>query len=325
MSNVFSRILVGIDGSDASNEAVTLAARLAREQRSQLIFCHSVHWAPVISGMSSSGTMLGAVPIIDDLKQAGEELLDRARATAMRAGVEAETRMVENEPAQRILELATDEKCSLIVMGTHGRQGLQRLVLGSTTEGVLRESTIPVLTVHAGMKHAATSRRCFESIVVGIDESEPSDAAIQTVLELPVNERRRVLFCSAADLSNVARERAQRALGKAIGLARARDFSVSGLVISGTPHEALLIVAQQQGADIIVLGSHGRHGFQRLFLGSVAESIVRTAPLPVLVVRVRERVPVLARAAYRAKEHGGNSADYKKQNREHLPRIDLPA
>ena len=324
MSNVFSRILVGIDGSDASNEAVTLAARLACEQRSQLIFCHSVNWAPVLSGMVSSGTMLGAAPIIDDLKQAGEELLDRARDTATRVGVEAETRMVENEPAQRILELATDEKCSLIVMGTHGRQGLQRLVLGSTTEAVLRESTIPVLTVHAGMRHAETSQRCFESIVVGIDESEPSDAAIQIVLELPANERRRVLFCSAAD-SNDAREHAQRVLGKAIGLARARDISVSGLVISGTPHEALLIVAQQEGADIIVLGSHGRRGFQRLFLGSVAESIVRTAPLPVLVVRIQERVPVLARAAHGAKEHGGNSADDQKQNREHLPRVDRPA
>jgi nucleotide-binding universal stress UspA family protein len=324
MSNVFSRILVGIDGSDASNEAVTLAARLACEQRSQLIFCHSVNWAPVLSGMVSSGTMLGAAPIIDDLKQAGEELLDRARDTATRVGVEAETRMVENEPARRILELATDEKCSLIVMGTHGRQGLQRLVLGSTTEAVLRESTIPVLTVHAGMRHAETSQRCFESIVVGIDESEPSDAAIQIVLELPANERRRVLFCSAAD-SNDAREHAQRVLGKAIGLARARDISVSGLVISGTPHEALLIVAQQEGADIIVLGSHGRRGFQRLFLGSVAESIVRTAPLPVLVVRIQERVPVLARAAHGAKEHGGNSADDQKQNREHLPRVDRPA
>lgn len=325
MSNVFSRILVGIDGSDASNEAATLAARLACEQRSHLIFCHSVNWAPVLADMVSSGTMFGAAPIVDDLKQAGEELLDRARDTAMRVGVEAETRMVENEPAQRILELATDEKCSLIVMGTHGRQGLQRLVLGSITEAVLRESTIPVLTVHAGMKHAETSHRCFESIVVGIDESEPSDAAIQTVLELPANERRRVLFCSAADISNDARERAQRVLGKAIGLARARDISVRGLVISGTPHEALLIVAQQEGADIIVLGSHGRRGFQRLFLGSVAESIVRTAPLPVLVVRIQERVPVLARAAYGAKEHGGNSADDQKQNREHLPRVDCPA
>jgi nucleotide-binding universal stress UspA family protein len=325
MSNIFSRILVGIDGSDASSEAVTLAARLACEQRSQLIFCHSVNWAPVISGMVSAGTMLGAAPIVADLKQAGQALLDRARDSAMRVGALAETRMVENDPARRILELATDEKCSLIVMGTHGRQGLQRLVLGSTTEAVLRESTIPVLTVHAGMKYADASHRCFESIVVGIDESEASDAAIAAVLELPVDERQRVLFCSAADLSNDAREHAQRVLGKAIGLARARDIAVSGLVISGTPHEALLIVAQQEGADIIVLGSHGRRGFQRLFLGSVAESIVRTAPLPVLVVRIQERVPVLARAAYGAKEHGGNSADDQKQNREHLPRVDCPA
>jgi nucleotide-binding universal stress UspA family protein len=63
-------------------------------------------------------------------------------------------------------------------------------------------------------------------------------------------------------------------------------------VIGGNPGEALITAAQQRSADLIVVGSHGRHGLQRLFLGSVAEHVVRNAPMPVLVVRTRESVPL---------------------------------
>ena len=87
-------------------------------------------------------------------------------------------------------------------------------------------------------------------------------------------------------------DQAHRVVGKAVGLANARGISAKGRVIGGHPDEALIASAQQQGADLIVLGSHGRHGLQRLFLGSVAEGVVRKSPLPVLVVRTREDVPV---------------------------------
>jgi len=130
------------------------------------------------------------------------------------------------------------------------------------------------------MKYADASHRCFESIVVGIDESEASDAAIAAVLELPVDERQRVLFAAQPILVMTHANMRSAFLVKRLGW-HARETLRSAVSSSAvTPHEALLIVAQQQGADIIVLGSHGRRGFQRLLLGSVAERIVRTAPLP---------------------------------------------
>ena len=297
MSNVFSRILVGIDDSDASNEAVAFATRLAREHGGQLILCHSVDWLPVITEMVSSGAIIDTTPIVDDLKREGEALLDRAMDAAKHNGVEAQRRALEGDPERRILELAADAKCSLIVMGTHGRHGLERLFVGSTTEAVLHESAIPVLTVRVGAKRAEDTRRCFERIVVGIDESEPSDAAVQTVLELPSEDRRQVFFYSVAGTRDDEREQAQRVVGKAIALANARGISAKGSVIDGSPDEALIAAAQQQAADLIVLGSHGRRGLQRLFLGSVAEHVVRNAPLPVLVVRTRESVPVASALA----------------------------
>lgn len=292
MSNVFSRILVGVDDSDASKAALTYATRLACEHGGELLIIHSVNWLPLVAQMASSGAFVDTTPVVDDLKAEGEALLDRAFDAAQRGGAYAQRRALEGEPAKNILEQAAEAKCSVIVMGTHGRQGLERLFVGSTTEAVLRGSAIPVLTVRPGMTFTAPGKRCFERIVAGIDESEPSTAALQTILDLPPEDRQYVIFYSVAGASEDEQDQAHRVIGKAVGLANARGISAKGRVIAGHPDEALIAAAQKQAADLIVLGSHGRDGLQRLFLGSVAEGVVRKSPVPVLVVRTRTDVPV---------------------------------
>jgi nucleotide-binding universal stress UspA family protein len=288
MNSIFSRILVGIDDSDASQAAVTLAVRLAREHGSELILCNSVDWLPVVSELASTGLMIEPTPIVDELKAEGVALLDRAAEAAQSAGIGAQKRALEGEPARQVLETAVEAKCSLIVIGTHDRHGLDHLFVGSTTAGVLRGSMIPVLTVRSGVKPAAETRRCFEHILVGIDESEPSDAAIQTVLDFPAQDRAQVAFYSVAAASDSdAYEQAQRVVGKAVAAAEGGGVSAKGHVVEGDPNVALIAAAQGEAADLIVLGSHGRRGLQHLFLGSVAEHIVRNAPLPVLIVRTR--------------------------------------
>jgi nucleotide-binding universal stress UspA family protein len=150
------------------------------------------------------------------------------------------------------------------------------------------------MVVRLGTTFAAPEKRCFERIVAGIDESEPSSAAIQAILNFPAEDRQQVVFYSIAGPGEDEADQAHRVIGKAVSLANARGISAKGRVIGGHPGEALIAAAQQQGADLIVVGSHGRQGLQRLFLGSVAENVVRNSPLPVLVVRTRDDVPVLA-------------------------------
>jgi nucleotide-binding universal stress UspA family protein len=282
---LFSRILVGIDDSDASNDAVVLAARLAREHAGQLMLAHSVNWMPIVTQMVASGTIVDTSPMVDDLKQEGEALLVRAVETARQAGVEAQQFIRDGEPTDRLLELAAETHCSAIVLGMHGRGMLEGMFTGSVMEGVLRASTIPVLTVRSGLVPAAPARRCFERILVGIDDSEPSEAAVATVLDLPPEDRAHVYFYSVAGSGDGRHEQAERIVGKALAAADARGVAAKGRAVAGNPVEALLAAAQETQADLIVLGSHGRRGLQRLFLGSVAEHVVRNAPLPVLVVR----------------------------------------
>jgi nucleotide-binding universal stress UspA family protein len=283
---LFSRILVGVDGSAVANEGVALGARLAREHDGQLILGHSVNWLPVVSQMAASGAIIDTEPIVNDLKMEGEALLDRAIEVARGAGVEATRHSLEGEPAQRLLELAAQLQCSAIIMGTQNRGSLEQLFVGSTTEALLRASTIPVLTIRSGATRLDAKRRYFERIVVGIDDSEPSDAAIATVLALPAEDRDQVFFYSVA-VTVDDREQAERIVGKAVAAADACGASAKGRVIGGNPVEAVLDAARERAADLLVLGSHGRRGLQRLFLGSVAEHVVRSAPLPVLVVRTQ--------------------------------------
>lgn len=305
MSNLFSRILVGIDDSEPSKIAIKLAARLAREHDGHLILCHSVDWMGLIAQVESTGTVIDPTPIIDGLKQQGEALLQQAATVAKHFGVDPQLRACEGPPATSILKLSGELKCGLIVMGTHGRHDLGRFFLGSTTEDVLRGSTIPVLTARPGMRFAPETRRCFERIVVGIDNSEPSDAALETAYELPAADRREFLLYSIVDIEAVIlgsahrhammlddlRAQAKSVVDEALASARAHGVSAEGRVIDGSPKTELIATAQRQKADLIILGSHGRRGIRRFLLGSVAESVVRAAPVPVLVVRHAVDVP----------------------------------
>lgn len=299
MNTLFSAILVGVDDAEPSRQAVSLAARLAREHDGRLILCHSVNWLSLVAQTEASGVYIDPTPIIDGMKEQGEALLAEAAAIAKGMGIDAERRNVEGEPAENLLKTAADERCSLILMGTHGRRGVGRFFIGSTTESVLRASTIPVLTLRPGEKIAPAAHHCFERIVVGVDDSEPSDAAIKTIVELPAADRRHVTFCAVADLETVIgaygyhyvdiqeslHQQAQRTIDRAIAAARANNVEADGFVIEGRTREELLAAAKSENADLVVLGSHGRRGVRRFFLGSVAEGIVRSSHVPVLVVR----------------------------------------
>jgi nucleotide-binding universal stress UspA family protein len=283
---LFSRILVGVDNSAVADEAVALGARLAREHDGQLILGHSVNGRPVVSQMAASGAFIDMSPFVDDFRAEGEALLDRAIEVARRAGVDATRHSLEGEPAQRLLELAAQLQCSAIIMGTHNRGSLEQLFVGSTTQALLRASTIPVLTVRPGATHLDIGRRYFERIVVGIDDSEPSDAAVAAVLALPAEDRTQMFFISVADTA-VDCKQSERIVGKGVAEADISGACAKGRVIGGNPVEALLGAARERDADLLVLGSHGRRGLRRLFLGSVAERVVQSASLPVLVVRTQ--------------------------------------
>lgn len=146
---MYQRILIAFDGSHTSELALQEAIALARALGSTIRLVHAVD---IASGAWFTDEFTNSVPIWDYMVKTGRELLDRASSAVAAAGVTFDTRLVEiNSVGQRvanvIIEQAEAWPADLIVLGTHGRRGLNKILLGSVAEGVMRLADKPVLMI----------------------------------------------------------------------------------------------------------------------------------------------------------------------------------
>jgi len=148
-ARMFGRILVPVDGSGPSRDAVELAIATAAAVGGTLVFCSVVDADRIVMECAAM-PFVDPTPSIDGLKVRANDALASAVARAEARGLRAESMLKEGEPIKTLLNVAHQYGAELIVMGSHGRRGLQRLLLGSTTEGVLREADLPVLVVRGG-------------------------------------------------------------------------------------------------------------------------------------------------------------------------------
>jgi nucleotide-binding universal stress UspA family protein len=156
---MFEQVIVAIDGSATSNRGLKAAIGLAAVQHAALAI---VHVDDDRASMSHGGDM-SYVPanfvdrLLEDLRANGRRILERAEAAANEAGVNARTLLVEAKGqtvAEAILAQARKLRADVIVLGTHGRRGLRRALMGSDAETVLREARIPVLLVRTPERSA---------------------------------------------------------------------------------------------------------------------------------------------------------------------------
>jgi nucleotide-binding universal stress UspA family protein len=146
----YKRILVPVDGSPTSNKGMKEAIRLAKSSRARLRLLHVVEQTVAFSAPEVA-VDLG--PILDSLRAAGRRRLAGVERRVRRSGVKPETALVENfgmRVADAVIAQARRWRADLIVMGTHGRRGLQRALVGSDAELVVRYSPVPVLLVPPG-------------------------------------------------------------------------------------------------------------------------------------------------------------------------------
>lgn len=137
---MYEHILVPVDGSEASMDAVSHAAALASVHGASL---HVINAVEPQAAVETAG-----VDIVGAMEEIGRQAIDDAESVAREAGIENVTgTLLQGSPHREIVEYAEDHGVDLIVMGTHGRTGLGRLLLGSVTEKVVRVSPVPVLTI----------------------------------------------------------------------------------------------------------------------------------------------------------------------------------
>lgn len=284
---MYDEILVPTDGSGAAGTAAETALDLARR------FDASIHAITVVELNESPADI--EAEVAEEVTRRGEKTLATLRDQAADVGVSATTQVIETaDPVhQTITDYAREHDVDLIVMGTHGRTGLNRLVLGSITERTLRTSPMPVLTVHEDVSLDPD----FEAVLVPTDGSDAASVAAGHGVTLAEATDAAMHVVHVVDLTPVSgdfgsaealaalEEAGQQAVDDVIS--RAEDAgvrSVEASVLSGRPARAILDYVEERDIDLIVMGTHGRTGLERYFLGSVAEKIVRVADVPVLTV-----------------------------------------
>jgi nucleotide-binding universal stress UspA family protein len=148
---MFQHLLVALDGSELANKALKVSLELAKAHNSKVTIVTSTD--PINTGLGTGGFgMIDAASIVKQLEQIyaaqAKQILDAAKVTCSETGIDADTIYVPRQRAgDSILETAEKVGCDLIIMGSHGRQGLQKLLLGSQAAAVLAASKDPVLIV----------------------------------------------------------------------------------------------------------------------------------------------------------------------------------
>jgi nucleotide-binding universal stress UspA family protein len=160
---MYRRILVPVDGSSTSTAGLDEAIRLAKNQHARLRLVHVVDEYVAYQSYDMSGAALYyAGDLIDSLRESGRKMVDKAAARVRKHGITAEAAIFENvagRVADFIIAEAGKWRADLIVMGTHGRRGMNRLVLGSDAEIVVRTAPVPVLLVKSAAPGARARRK----------------------------------------------------------------------------------------------------------------------------------------------------------------------
>jgi nucleotide-binding universal stress UspA family protein len=297
-------VLCPVDFSDVSRHALDHAVALARWYGAGLSVLHVHQLSMPVYGVSYIGPEALQPIVLTDLER--RHLLERldtyVAADRDAAKVEIETLLDEdvNVP-DAILSRARSTGADVIALGTHGRSGFQRLVLGSIAEKVLRKACCPVLTVppHAPdavprdvvsiqrilcpVDFSRSSRRALE-YAASLAQEAHARLTVLHVLELPP-DLSELPYSGLAEYRNDQFQKARKHLSEAVKVSVPPACPVDELVLVGRVHREVLRVASEQGVDLIAMGIQGRGAVDLMFFGSTANHVVREATCPVLTLR----------------------------------------
>lgn len=300
MTQRFTSIVVPFDGSPAAKAGLEYAIALAGAG-GRLILVSVIDSRIALTPYVSPLASWDPAPMLSMLEERTQFVMQSALDRCGAAGLAATRHVVHETPVHGIRSAAERYDADLIVIGTQARAGLPRAFLGSTAEGVIRSSLIPVLAVHADAPAPPAGDVFAAGVLVALDDSSPSDAAALVASRFVAAYTPRFVACGVVDsetlyeraatygydpgpLASEMRAHARAVVEAALGRA-AFAVAVAIRIVEGKPAGTIVETARSEGVGAIVIGSHGRRGVQRLLLGSVAEAVLRSSHVPVLIVR----------------------------------------
>ncbi len=304
---MFEKILVPLDGSPLAQGILPYVMLLARGFQSRVILFHA---AEALLDQESPEQEPYADEAMERIRPLAENYLEGVAAELRREGLDVDTQVVKGKATREVMRFAEQEDVDLIAMSIHSRSGLTRWVVGSVVDRLLRASHRSLLLVRPPDEIAggeATAR--LSKIVVPLDGSPPAEWALPFAEELGkvlnlevtliqvIGIETTVQFSPMAPVTwAVPADVLQRldvvASGYLKGLARElerKGLSVQWEVLRGPPGPRIIEFARQTPDCLVAMTSHGRSGFRRWILGSVANEVVRHTGEPVLIIRSRPR------------------------------------
>jgi nucleotide-binding universal stress UspA family protein len=291
---MFQKILIPVDGSQCGDHAAQFGLEFAKRLGARVVLTNAlIEYAS---------------------EKDAKRMIGPSRDLAEKLGVPFEVRLAEGRflsIGEGIIEASQESNSELIVMGTHGREGIPRMLLGSVAEWVSRRATVPVMLIRE-QAHATTVPPKLERILVAVDGSPQSNLALTTASDLAcalgINlELMHVIPDIPAVYSYTAYEYApmidfekyqhdleaesQAIIAAALALLDAHTPKVADVRTARVPvngmrlGDAIIKTAKEHKADLIVIGTHGRSGVDLLLLGSVAERVSHRSEVPVLMIR----------------------------------------
>jgi nucleotide-binding universal stress UspA family protein len=300
----FHRILCPIDFSAASRRALLHALGIAGQHESAITVLH-VQSAFALAAQAEAGLYVNVMPSAQDA------LVDFVAKTADDTHHEISMVSTTGDVVETIIDQAERESSDLIVMGTHGRSGVARVLLGSVTERVLREAPCPVMTIPATATTAASgkeeligailcpsdfSRSCSKALKLALSIREQTNARLILlhVLQWPAFAGGMLPLSVVAEINADADDWRREALATLErGLAedpRSRRRHTA-MVVPGRPPQTILRIAQEEHAGLIVMGVQSRGTIDRLLFGSTTREVIRAAQCPVLSIRADKNDP----------------------------------
>lgn len=287
---MFDRLLFPTDGSDGASAAFDHVLDIAAAHDATVYVLN-------VAETTYGGVVEMGGDILDVLEREGEAIVDDAASRARERDVSVVTAVVAGEPDREIVDYANGHGIDLVVVPTHGRRGLGRYLLGSTTERVVRQADVPVLTLRPD-EEGSRVRYPYRNVLVPTDGSSCAEDALATGLGLATAEEAGLHVLSVIETAALGADirsemqidslegRANRIVDAAAETAADAGVDATTAVQFGSSiAKTIRAYVDEHEIDLLVVGTHGRTGFDRYVLGSVTEQLVRTASVPVLTVR----------------------------------------
>jgi nucleotide-binding universal stress UspA family protein len=287
---MYRKLLVGYDDSPASRAALLEAAHWVKKHGGELALVHAVFFDTEEFGIAPEQ--------LEKRTELGRRILTAAvAAVGADPGVAVRSVICEGEPPAVVLDTADGMDADLLVLGTYGRRGLRRMLMGSVTAQVVSQARADVLVVHRPCQEC---RGAYRSLLVPYDGSSFSRAALGRACELAQADGAAVTalyaipryeemvgFLRTEGIQARLAEEAAKIVAEAARLGAERGVTVATAVAEGAAADRVVDAVKHSGFDLVVMGSHGHRGMERALLGSTAERVIVSAPCPVLVVKER--------------------------------------